>query len=105
MIKVIGSHGQGKTTKLIEISAKTQIPILCMNEYQKKSIVEKSKILGIEKLPTPVVFEKDYSGAYEVLVDDAEFVLKHLLFQDGLEMKGFSISTKDLGEELYELDK
>lgn len=103
MIKVIGERGSGKTTKLVKLSAEKQIPILCMSEASKKAIFEKAKNLGISNLPTPVVFEKDYRGFYEVLVDDAEFILKCLLKESGLEMKGFSISRKDLGEELYEL--
>lgn len=104
MIKVIGSRGQGKTTKLIEISAKTQIPILCMNEFSRNKILKKASTLGIWNLPTPVIFIKDYRGQYRVLVDDAEVVLKSLLQEKGLEMSGFSISLNDLGEELYDLN-
>lgn len=41
MIKIFGKRGTGKTTKLIEISAQKQIPILVVTKQAKYNIMEK----------------------------------------------------------------
>lgn len=107
MIKIIGERGSGKTTKLIELSAEKQIPILCPTAYQQRNILIKAKELGYD-IPVPVLLTselktQDIRKGEDVLVDDAEWILTRVLEDLKFNMKGFAISINDLGEELYEI--
>ena len=107
MIKIFGGRGTGKTTKLIEISAEKQIPILCCNDFQRIELMRKATSMGY-KIPIPVLLTselkiEDLENGESVLVDDAEVILKRLLKDLKFNLEGFVISKNDLGEELYEL--
>ena len=70
------SRGTGKTTELVELSASTQIPIICVNS---KHIIEVARELGLT-IPQPISIKnyKPFSNE-KILVDDAEYVLAHLI--------------------------
>ena len=101
MIKIIGQRGSGTTSKLIEISAKEQIPILT-TKIGKYSIMENANILGY-KIPTPIIFEDDNRILTPVLVDNCEIFLAGLLKSFNYDVKGIAFNKKDIGEETYEL--
>lgn len=103
MIKIIGGRGTGKTTKLIEVSAKENIPILCVDKMKKYHIMERAAEMGAS-IPTPLVFKEDSLKAHvDVLVDDLDFFLSCLFEAYGYKIKGYTISKDDLGVELYEI--
>lgn len=69
------SRGTGKTTELVKLSAQTWTPIICMDTRHIYSVAQE---LGLE-IPTPITI-RDYKPSCEkILVDDAEYVLQHLL--------------------------
>ena len=70
------SRGKGKTTELVKISASTGLPIVCKTTSHINYI---AKELGLT-IPTPIAI-KDYKpfSNEKILVDDAEYVLSHLI--------------------------
>lgn len=102
MIKIFGSRGKGKTTKLIKISSEKQIPILVASQETKYRIMEKAHILGYP-IPAPIVFKVENRNIEEVLVDDVEIVLGGILRGFNYSLKGMTINIKDMGDEVYEL--
>lgn len=70
------SRGEGKTTELVKMSASTGIPILCKNI---RYIIDIANELGLN-IPEPITI-KDYTpfSNEKILVDDAEYVLEHLI--------------------------
>lgn len=70
------SRGTGKTTELVKLSASTQTPIICINP---RYISDVAKELGLI-IPQPISI-KDYKpfSNEKILVDDAEYVLSHLI--------------------------
>lgn len=70
------SRGEGKTTELVRLSASTGMPIVCMDTRHINYI---AKELGLT-IPKPVAI-KDYEpfSNDKILVDDAEYVLQHLI--------------------------
>lgn len=102
MIKIIGARGCGKTTKILKISEKTQIPILCTGEQQRRHIIEKANIEGY-KIPKPLIFTNcnGMDSKVKVLIDDGEIFLKGLLGGFGYSLEGFAISKDSLGDKFY----
>lgn len=70
------SRSEGKTTDLVKMSASTGTPIICMDTRHINYI---AKELGLT-IPDPIAI-KDYTpfSNEKVLVDDAEYVLQHLI--------------------------
>ena len=69
-------RGTGKTTELVKLSATMQIPIICISP---EHICEVAKELGMT-IPQPISV-RDYKpfSNEKILVDDAEYVLSHLI--------------------------
>lgn len=103
MIKIIGGRGTGKTTKLIEVSAKENIPILCKNKFDKYDIMERAYNANL-KIPTPLVFKEDnLTTQVDVLVDELDFLASCVFEAHGYKIKGYTMTRDDLGVELYEI--
>jgi len=81
MKRIIKSRSQGKTYELIKISAKEQIPILCVNNssHLVKELAEKMDL----KIPHPIEYKhlclRQYQDNKPILVDNAEYVLQQIL--------------------------
>lgn len=99
MEKVFMGRGKGKTSKLIELSSKNNIPIGVFSINWAKIIKQKAFDMGI-KIPEPIILSnkttfrsQNIEGVY---VDNAEFMLQ-TLFESyyGVMLKGFSMSTDD----------
>lgn len=80
-------RGQGKTTELIKMSAKTGIKILVGTEANAKMIVEKAKEMNL-KIKEPIVIQnnrpseivRDYcAGVRKFYIDELPLVLSNLL--------------------------
>ena len=56
------SRGTGKTTRLVQESAKRQIPMVCPTDINAKIILQRAKELKIER----------HIGVGDILVDDAD---------------------------------
>ena len=75
-------RGEGKTSRLIEESANSGVPIFAINDHRRHVLMEKANVMGY-KIPSPVTFE-DLSTATNVhfdriIVDDAEYTLPAIL--------------------------
>lgn len=96
MKKFVMPRGTGKTTQLIFMSAKNQIPILTMTKCQKDYIIEKSRTLGIGNLPDPIVIIRPEDLVFlkgrKVLIDELDLFVKYSL---GIELEGYSVSIDD----------
>jgi len=70
-------RGQGKTTALIYTSACTGYPIVVGTKYQKKLIMEKATVLGVD-IPDPISLSDNARGMNlsGVLIDEAQDVLR-----------------------------
>lgn len=76
-----GNNGSGKTTRLLVVSHKRQLPILCSNRHTKKAILESAKELELQ-IPDPIAVEELGSSVdqfEEILIDDLESVLTVLI--------------------------
>lgn len=104
MLVVAGGRGQGKTLKLIQMSEKTNLPILCECEYERKRIKYLSLTSGY-KIPEPVLFgEGDaIASPKRVLIDDGEAMLKRLLSESGFTLCGYAYNTDDFFREVVEV--
>lgn len=75
MNKLIMSRGTGKTTRLVQESAKRQIPIVCPTDINAKIILQRAKELNLQiPNPIPVLDLKieRHIGVGDILVDDAD---------------------------------
>ena len=82
MTKIIyGGRGSGKTTKLIELSAKRGGYIICINKQAASRVFAQAAELGL-KIPFPMTFieflNKEYyaPGIREVYIDNVEQFLQ-----------------------------
>ena len=80
MKKLIMSRGTGKTTRLIQESAKSFFPILCADKRRADHIKLMAKDLGLTiPEPRPVTSLMFGERLGRVYIDDAEDVLTNLL--------------------------
>lgn len=98
---IYGSRGSGKTTEIIKLSSKNNVPILCRRDSNVKLLKALADRMGI-KIPEPISlyklrqmqvssnFDNNYKIPSKVYVDDAESILKHLL---GTEVVGVTMDT------------
>ncbi len=93
-------RGEGKTSRLIEESANTGVPIFAIDEHHCHSLMEKANVMGY-KIPSPVTFD-DLPTATNVpfdtiIVDDAEYTLPAILsYFLGITITAEAFSTNTL---------
>lgn len=86
MKKAISGRQTGKTEKLIKLSAEKQIPILVTSIAAVRQLQERAKKMELS-IPEPISVSQLMSDAYlnniseipNIIVDDAEFVLREIL--------------------------
>lgn len=86
MKKAISGRQTGKTEKLIKLSAEKQIPILVTSIAAVRQLQERAKKMELS-IPEPISVSQLMSNAYinniseipNIIVDDAEFVLREIL--------------------------
>lgn len=69
-------RSSGKTTELVKLSASMQAPIICINPRYVSEVAKELRVT----IPQPISI-KDYKpfSNEKILVDDAEYVLAHLI--------------------------
>jgi len=80
-MKVItGPRQCGKTTMLIQESAATGVPIVCLDALRREQVMRLARQLGYE-IPIPMTVSEQTTNGYaeEVLVDDTDVILQHTL--------------------------
>lgn len=82
-MKIISAdRGQGKTTKLVEMSSKEWKYIVCKDRQRVDVIIETAERLGLE-IPYPITIRelpiRQYSYIKSVLIDDIEDVLQYIV--------------------------
>lgn len=92
---IIASRASGKTTRLIDISNKRNIPIITATAHMANSIKELAKYLKID-IPEPVpiaVWIKDpMNYSKPCLIDELEASLRSI----GINAEWFTMSTNDI---------
>ncbi len=75
-------RGAGKSHRMLYASELHNAPILCFNQSQKNTLIEKSQMYGIN-IPTPITVEQFITNQgrenKEILVDEALLVLESLI--------------------------
>ncbi|MCK9308818.1 MAG: hypothetical protein M0P99_00925 [Candidatus Cloacimonetes bacterium] len=85
----------GKTTKLIGMSAINEIPILVTNDNELYLIKQKVSKSGMS-IPEPILYDKSLDlREKEIYVDNAEWMLQHIL---NTKIKAMTISSNDSKE-------
>ena len=85
MHKIIRPRGGGKTAKIIKMSAELNRQILVTDSKRAYCIRKEAQTMGIDILPPVTVDDFKRTGGFkhnyipEVLIDDAESVLRMLL--------------------------
>ena len=95
----VSDRGMGKTTFLIEESAKRKLPILCTNNEQVQFIKRRADWMGIE-IPEPISYDRVLrNNQYgmpnprnEYLVDEAQTLLSIVL---GINIKAMTVNVRD----------
>lgn len=84
MVKIFDGPGKGKTTKLIEISARSREVILCRDENTRAGIMRSAASKKL-KIPEPMTYSefsrKGYYGVRDVkgfLIDDVDVFVQTL---------------------------
>lgn len=86
MKKAISGRQTGKTEKLIKLSAEKQIPMLVTSIAAVRQLQKRAKKMEL-LIPEPISISQLMSNAYinniseipNIIVDDAEFVLREIL--------------------------
>lgn len=82
MICIVGTRGSGKTVKLVELSEKTQLPIVTHNERMAHHIMHTAHLMDAN-IPKPQVrpFTAEWYGYgnQRVLVDEAQMILERVV--------------------------
>lgn len=93
-------RGEGKTSRLIEESANTDIPIFAIDDHRRRILMEKANVLGY-KIPSPVTFDDvaiaTDKGIEKIIVDDAEYTLPAIIeYFLGVHISAEAFSTNTL---------
>lgn len=84
-------RGEGKTYKLLKMSEKLSLPILCYSESQRKFLNNKALKEGIS-IENPIVYKKGLSFNGEVLIDEIHMTALTIL---GDQLKESKIQCTD----------
>ena len=82
-MKIISAdRGQGKTTKLVEMSSKEWKYIVCKDRQRVDVIIKTAERLGLD-IPYPITIRElpisQYSYIKSVLIDDIEDVIQYFI--------------------------
>jgi hypothetical protein len=75
---IIGNPGSGKTKKILELSARNSIPVLCESEERVQRLLYKAMGYGY-KIPTPIYVKELTDDVKNVYIDDIEKLLSVLI--------------------------
>ena len=97
-------RGYGKTTRMLYASEFNDAPILCVSQHHKQHLLDRAKELNLQ-IPEPITpsdvmggIFKTSRGDTDILIDDAQAVLRYLL--SGLGMTG-NIKAITITDEEY----
>ena len=91
-------RGEGKTSRLIEESANTGVPIFAIDERHCHSLMVKANVMGY-KIPSPVTFDDLAADKTieKIIVDDAEYTLPAIIeYFLGVHITAEAFSTNTL---------
>ena len=104
MYFIHGGRGSGKTTWLLLQSAMSGIPIMAANYQRIVLYKDHAKQLGL-KIPEPILWKNRKEGdgfeIKQVLIDDMEYFLNHVL----LNTCGAMCVGAAIGEPVFDLSK
>ena len=96
---IFGNPGSGKTKKLLEMSAKNNIPILAESEARVQRLLVKAQGYGV-RIPAPITINQLNDGIKEVYIDDVKRLVEVVLKVD---LKGITVN-RDEECEVIDLD-
>lgn len=91
-------RGEGKTSRLIEESANTGVPIFAIDERRQCILMKKANVIGY-KIPSPVTFDDLAADKTieKIIVDDAEYTLPAIIeYFLGVHIAAEAFSTNTL---------
>lgn len=91
-------RGEGKTSRLIEESANSGVPIFAIDERHCHSLMIKANVMGY-KIPLPVTFDDlaTNKAIEKIIVDDAEYTLPAIIeYFLGVHIAAEAFSTNTL---------
>lgn len=92
-----GERNSGKTTRLLERAAATRKPILTHNTLMKKLLEDSAKRIGFNDIKVITVNELEGMRVDEVIIDEVQLMLQHLLKVRIDSMSATTYELVDLG--------
>ena len=91
-------RGEGKTSRQIEESENSGVPIFAIDDHRRHILMEKANVMGY-KIPSPVTFD-DLAvdkTIEKIIVDDAEYTLPAIIeYFLGIHITAEAFSTNTL---------
>ena len=97
---ILGSRSSGKTKRLLELSAKNHVPVLCESEARVERLLAKAKGYGFQ-IPLPISIDRLDPTIKEVYIDEIDFVFEQVLHAK----IGAATLNRDDFNEVEDLDK
>lgn len=87
---ILGNPGSGKTKRILELSAKNRIPVLCESQARVERVLVKAAGYGY-KIPTPICLDELKEGM-EVYIDDVKRFMEIAL---KCKLSGIAVNTSE----------
>lgn len=91
-------RGEGKTSRLIEESENSGVPIFAIDDHRRHILMEKANVMGY-KIPSSVTFDDLAADKTieKIIVDDAEYTLPAIIeYFLGIHITAEAFSTNTL---------
>lgn len=95
---IFGNPGSGKTKRLLEMSAKNNIPVLVESDARVQRLLVKAQGYGV-KIPAPITINQLNDGIKAVYIDDVKRLVEGVL---KVSLKAITVNNDDL--EIIDLD-
>ena len=95
---IFGNPGSGKTKRLLEMSAKNNIPVLVESEARVQRLLVKAQGYGV-KIPAPITINQLNDGIKAVYIDDVKRLVEGVL---KVSLQAITVNNDDL--EIIDLD-
>ena len=95
---IFGNPGSGKTKRLLEMSAKNNIPVLVESDARVQRLLVKAQGYGV-KIPAPITINQLNDGIKAVYIDDVKRLVEGVL---KVSLQAITVNNDDL--EIIDLD-
>lgn len=95
---IFGNPGSGKTKRLLEMSAKNNIPVLVESDARVQRLLVKAQGYGV-KIPAPITINQLNDDIKAVYIDDVKRLVEGVL---KVSLQAITVNNDDL--EIIDLD-